>query len=382
MHKGLEISAETEFKTARETLLHEFTLVNKESSGASTSLIAEDAAGNKTILCTLVPGVNESIVANLVLQPGEWFKLSTSNDSTVHMSYLESENETEPSESSSLISLRVREHEKVLLTGSAVYTVASIVSCGSERLSLCMLVNGEEVTLANLVPNKIESAEISLETFEDEEFEIFVVGKGEVELVGYVLSEDAQGSDEEDCSECGEMLEECACSQFMDEEEMSAEINDNEFLSDDKMESILGVEKKEKALPVQNQENRKEGKKLSKEEKKKAERLKEQKEIRVVDVFKAKNKQIAKKTDKIKIRYTLYVNNKLIDKNKAPGLVFRMGDGQIVRGLELGIEGMTVGSKRTITIPPHLGYGSTRVGGIPPNSTLVFQVELCSIVNQ
>ncbi|EIJ93335.1 uncharacterized protein NEPG_01677 [Nematocida parisii ERTm1] len=70
----------------------------------------------------------------------------------------------------------------------------------------------------------------------------------------------------------------------------------------------------------------------------------------------------------------------MVDKNKSSGLVFRMGDGQIIRGLELGIEGMRVGGKRTITVPPRLGYGSTRVGAIPPNSLLVFQVELCSIL--
>ncbi|KAI5166631.1 hypothetical protein NEIG_02035 [Nematocida sp. ERTm5] len=387
MNKGIEILEETIFKTSTETLLHEFTLIKKDSSKEPTSLIAVDGNGNKTILCTLVPGINEAIVANTILQPGENFKLSTTTQNAIHISYLESEYEKSPCGSTSLVTLRIKENEKVLVTGPTVYTLVSIASCDSERLSLCLLVNGEEVTLANLVPNRIETAEISLETFEDEELQLFIVGKGEVELVGYVSpeEEDEEASDEEKCYECGNFFEECACDseEYTDASEESEEINDNEFLSDEKMEQFLGVSpaaKKKSSKKSQEEDPAPKEKKLSKEEKKLAERERDLKEIKIVDVVKSKNKQVARKTDKVKIKYTLFVNNKMVDKNKSSGLVFRMGDGQIIRGLELGIEGMRVGGKRTITVPPRLGYGSTRVGAIPPNSLLVFQVELCSIL--
>ncbi|EHY66035.1 peptidyl-prolyl cis-trans isomerase [Nematocida ausubeli] len=378
MHKGIEVLGETVFKTSTETLLNDFTLIKKDGSKTKTSLIAEDIHGNRIILCTLVPGVNESIVANTILQPGEIFKLSSTTNNAVHISYLESEYEKVPSETTSLVTLRIKEHEKVFVTGPTVYSLVSIVSCASERLSLCLLVNGEEITLANLVPNRIETAEISLETFEDAELQLFIVGKGEVEIVGYAAPE--EDSEEEDCYECGLPFEECDC-EDTEEIEESDEINDNDFISDEKMEHIMGVAKKNKTPGRSPQELKTPEKKLSKEEKKLAERQKDLKDIKIVDTFKSKQKKVAQKTDKVKIKYTLFVNNKMVEKNKSSGLVFRMGDGQIIRGLELGIEGMHVGSKRTITIPPHLGYGSVRVGGIPPNSVLVFQVELCCVID-
>jgi len=59
---------------------------------------------------------------------------------------------------------------------------------------------------------------------------------------------------------------------------------------------------------------------------------------------------------------------------------FRLGGGEVIKGWDVGLENMKVGGKRTITVPPKMGYGSQRMGGdIPPNSTLVFDVELKAV---
>ncbi len=59
---------------------------------------------------------------------------------------------------------------------------------------------------------------------------------------------------------------------------------------------------------------------------------------------------------------------------------FSVGGGNLIEGFDKGVIGMKVGGKRVITIPPELGYGTQAIGGIPANSTLVFEVELMKIV--
>jgi FKBP-type peptidyl-prolyl cis-trans isomerase len=75
------------------------------------------------------------------------------------------------------------------------------------------------------------------------------------------------------------------------------------------------------------------------------------------------------------------VDGKVFDSNvgKDP-LSFTVGAGQMIPGFDLGVQGMQVGGQRTITIPPSLGYGEQGVRGVvPPNATLIFEVELADV---
>ncbi len=59
---------------------------------------------------------------------------------------------------------------------------------------------------------------------------------------------------------------------------------------------------------------------------------------------------------------------------------FRLGAGQVIAGWDQGVAQLKVGDKARLTIPPDLGYGARGAGGvIPPNATLIFEVELLAI---
>jgi FKBP-type peptidyl-prolyl cis-trans isomerase FkpA len=67
-------------------------------------------------------------------------------------------------------------------------------------------------------------------------------------------------------------------------------------------------------------------------------------------------------------------------KDRGQPFAFGLGQGQVIRGWDEGVQGMKVGGTRVLTIPADLGYGARGAGGvIPPNATLVFEVDLLGV---
>ena len=91
---------------------------------------------------------------------------------------------------------------------------------------------------------------------------------------------------------------------------------------------------------------------------------------------------IAVSGKEVTVNYTgVFSDGKKFDSSLDRGVpfTFKLGSGMVIKGWDIGIEGMKVGGKRILVVPPELGYGSEAYGPIPASSTLIFQVELLGV---
>lgn len=101
-----------------------------------------------------------------------------------------------------------------------------------------------------------------------------------------------------------------------------------------------------------------------------------------IEVLQEGQGEPAKNGDRVSVHYTgKLINGSVFDSSLGGGkpFEFTLGASEVIRGWDLGVLGMKAGERRKLTIAPEIGYGERDMGVIPPNSTLIFEVELLKI---
>jgi len=208
--------------------------------------------------------------------------------------------------------------------------------------------------------------------------------------------EDGEDDDEEDGEDDDEDIEEEEDDELLEEEEdeedddeeaEEEESEEEEIMAKPKMNGVAkksqaSKDKKDSQTKQKSNEQKKKGEKENQKPQEKSQKP-ERKTIEggvIIEDLKVGSGQAAKSGKVVQVFYEgrLKNNNKLFDAcTKGNGMKFRLGKQEVIKGWDVGVQGMKVGGKRRIICPPNMAYGPK---GSPPvipgNSTLVFEVEL------
>ncbi|CAD5116552.1 DgyrCDS5430 [Dimorphilus gyrociliatus] len=197
------------------------------------------------------------------------------------------------------------------------------------------------------------------------------------------VDDDDNEDDDDDDDEDEDDEEEDDDDEDGDEEEAEEEVEAPQLVQSEKkkkngVEKTNGKDNKKRKLQDRTlEEQSPTQKKKQKTETKKVKRVLKG-NIVAVDELEGKGSE-AKEGKKVLLYYTgkLGSNGKEFDScTSGKPFAFRLGSNEVIKGWEIGVKGMKVGGKRTLTIPPKMAYGGKSLPGIPSNSTLVFDLEL------
>lgn len=247
--------------------------------------------------------------------------------------------------------------------------------------------------VAKKVAQKVNAKEVQLQEDgeEDELDETFELPKGAKKKAGAEEEEDSDDDDDdEDDEDDDDDDDEDMDDSKLDGEEEDSDDDDEED-DDDSEDDSEDEQPKPKVAKVEKKAAKQNGVENGKASPKEQKKDGQQQEAKtrtlqgglVVEDLKVGSGQEAKPGKKLAVYYEgrLKKNNKVFDStSKGPGFKFALGRGEVIKGWDLGVSGMKVGGKRRLTVPHQLAYGTRGSPPvIPPNSTLVFDVELKNV---
>ncbi|KAG0015770.1 peptidylprolyl isomerase fpr4 [Podila clonocystis] len=328
------------------------------------------------ILCSLTPGKVEQQNLDLVFTEGEEITFSVSGDTAVHLSgnYLPEDDDGEYGDEDDMYGDFDGESDDDEDEDDSDENSTAIITKGAKRLAQFEMDSDDD-------EDSEEDPDFTGEDDEDEEDE----DDDDEEENGL----DGQDSEEDDEDEDDENDEEEDDDEEDNEEEIAAaEAKLKEALKKEEAAKKDAAKKKQEVIAAAAKKQKvSEDKAVTTKPKEEAPKKKEEHKktlpngLTIEDV-KAGEGARAKSGKKIGMRYIgRLANGKVFDKNTGgKPFSFNLGRGEVIKGWDLGIQGMQLGGERRLTIPPALAYGTRGAPpDIPPNSTLVFEVKLVSL---